>query len=73
MKALEENDKEDRRKNGTKALADHLWYLSEINVGMGLLDNELCHEKKQAFIQNMKTIHGSDEALPRLQALPTVR
>ena len=38
---------------------------------MGLFDNEPCHAEKQAFIQNMKTVAGSDEILPRLQALPS--
>ena len=71
MKALEEDDNEIIRNSGTKALARHLWYLSEINVGMGLFDNELCNEEKQAFTQNMKTVAGSDEILPRLQALPS--
>ena len=66
MKALEEDDNEIIRNSGTKALARHLWYLSEINVGMGLFDNELCNEEKQAFIQNMNTVAGSDEILPRL-------
>jgi hypothetical protein len=70
FKALEEEDNAIIRKAGTKTLARHLWYLSEVNVGMALFDEELSLQEKESFVANMKAVDGSEDPSPRLSALP---
>ncbi|XP_076057364.1 uncharacterized protein LOC143034906 [Oratosquilla oratoria] len=69
FKVLEEEDNEIVRKAGTKTLARHLWYLSKINVGMALFDEELSLQEKE-FVANMKAVDGFEETSPRLRTLP---
>lgn len=48
------------------AFSRHLWYLSEILVGLSFFDNEVSPEDKRVMIQNMKERQGSEEPPKRI-------
>ena len=58
------------RKAETKTLARHIWYLSEVAVGMALFDEELSLQEKVSFVANMKAVGGSEDISPRLKVSP---
>ena len=70
FKALEEEDNAIIRKAGTKTLAHHLWYLSEVTVGMAHSDEELSLQGKESFVANTEAVDGSEDISPRLRAPP---
>ena len=70
FKALQEEDNEVIRNAGTKTLARHLWYLSEVTIGMALFDEEMPIDEKKAFVANMKTVGGSENPPSRIKVAP---
>lgn len=50
----------------SKKLAAHLWYLSEVLIGLALFDADVSHETKSALVQAMKTTTGEEEPLVRI-------
>lgn len=54
------------REAGLKALGCHMWYLSEVTVGLVLFDDELSLDEKQNFVANLKSEEESEEPRPRI-------
>ena len=53
---------------GTKAMARHLWHLSEVTVGLALFDDEVTNEEKSSMVHNMKAVEGATDPVPRVTA-----
>ena len=51
----------------TKAMARHLWYLSEVTVWLALFD-EVTNEEKSSMVHNMNAVEGATEPVPRVTA-----
>ena len=67
FKAMETETNEVIKKAGMKTLGRHLWYLSEVTIGIALFDEELSFDEKKQFVANMETVDGSDDPPPRLR------
>ena len=52
----------------TEAFRRHLWYLSEVTVGLALFDRNVIAEEKKSMITQMKETEGSTVRLPRLDS-----
>ena len=51
---------------GTNAMNRHLWYLSEVTVGLALFDEGVTNNDKLKMVSNMNTVIGSPRPTPRL-------
>ena len=49
-----------------KTMSRHLWYLSEVNVGLALFDDNLDSSEKIAMVINMKDVEGSEDPSRRV-------
>ncbi|XP_076304471.1 uncharacterized protein LOC143222221 [Tachypleus tridentatus] len=50
----------------TKAMNRHLWYLSEVGVGLALFDDGVTNSDKLKMVSYMNTVKGSPRPTPRL-------
>lgn len=47
-------------------MSHHLWYLSEVNVGLALFDDNVNSSEKIAMVINMKDVEGSEDPSRRV-------
>ena len=64
-KALAKETNKAISESGLKVLKRHMWYLSEITVGLALFDDELSLEEKRNAVTNLRNVEGSKEPAPR--------
>ena len=67
LKELASDNNQAIRKVGTTALYRHLWYLSEVTVGLALFDDEVPNLEKSEMVHCMNTVVGIEEPSLQLQ------
>ncbi|KAG0724209.1 hypothetical protein GWK47_000472 [Chionoecetes opilio] len=65
-KALVKKTNKAIRESGLKALGRHMWYLSEVTVGLALFDDEMPLEEKRNVVANLRSMEGSEEPPPKV-------
>ena len=56
LKELASDKNQAIRKVGTTSLSRHLWYLSEVTVGLALFDDEVPNQEKREMVHCMNTV-----------------
>jgi hypothetical protein len=56
------------RQAAMTAFSRHLWYLSEVMVGLALFDSDVELEQKKQMVANMQNLEGSEDPPHRLDA-----
>ena len=54
-------------KAASRKMADHLWYLSEMVVGLAFFDSSVCSEIKDKMVTAMVEVDGEDKPLQRVK------
>lgn len=68
MKKLNQHTNKAIKSAGTSALSRHLWYLSEVTVGLALFDDGVSDMEKKIMVQRINDVEGSEEPTPRLHS-----
>ena len=58
------------RHAASNKIAKHLWYLSEVTVGLSLFDDGISVECKRHMVNNLQSVEGSATPPPRIMVEP---
>ena len=65
LKNLAEHENQLVKDAGIRTLSRHLWYISEVTVGLSLFDDSIPTETKRKMVRNIQTVEGRASPEPR--------
>lgn len=67
LQRLEDEPDKRVKEAGIRTLSRHLWYFSEITIGLTIFDEKVSADEKREFVLKMRTVEGAKNPPPRIQ------